>query len=91
MEGGREGVKKISYSHAHTRTLQVGNYTDKAIEQLIPLSEISGMADQKDVCDIFYDTLREDPRSRPSALQLLGYPALVNGEKSLLSLYIIFV
>ena len=63
--------------------IQVGSYTDRKIEQLIPLSDIPGMAEQKEVCSIFYDTLCEDPRSRPSALQLLGYPALINGERTL--------
>ena len=32
---------------------------------------------------IFRDTLRVDPRVRPSALQLLSYPVLKEGEFSL--------
>ena len=58
--------------------LQVGNYTDDDIEKLIPLSEIPDLTE--DVSSIFHDTLRKDPRTRPSALQLLGYPALVDGK-----------
>ena len=58
--------------------MQVGNYTDSDIEKLIPLSEIPDLAE--DVGSIFYDTLRKDPRERPSALKLLGYPALVDGK-----------
>ena len=52
--------------------MQLGNYTNRDIEKLIPLSEIPDL--REDVCSIFYDTLRRDPQTRSSALQLLGYP-----------------
>ena len=51
---------------------------DKDIEKLIYLSQ---MEVEEEVKDIFRDTLCVDPRSRPSALQLLAYPALRNGER----------
>ena len=58
--------------------MQVGIYTDSDIENLIPLSEIPDLTE--DVCSIFYDTLQRNPGRRPTALQLLGYPALVEGK-----------
>ena len=58
--------------------MQVGNYRDSDIENLIPLSEIPDLTEE--VRSIFFDTLRKDPWSRPTALQLLGYPALVEGK-----------
>ena len=64
-------------THSHTH-LQLGTYVDKDIEKLISLSQ---MEVEEEVKDIFRHTLCVDPRSRPSALQLLAYPALRNGER----------
>ena len=50
-------------------------YRDEDMEKLVPLSE---MVLDRELVSIFRDTLRDG--SRPSALTLLKYPALKNGE-----------
>ena len=60
---------------------QLGMYKNEDIEKLIPLSSLESQQDMpEEVSAIFRDTLCVDPTSRPTALQLMAYSALKDGE-----------
>ena len=68
---------------------QLGMYKNEDIEKLIPLSSLESQQDMpEEVSAIFRDTLCVDPTSRPTALQLMAYSALKDGEPLQLNLNI---
>ena len=79
-----------TYTHTHTTphthactptytpTLQVGNYTDDQIEQLVPLTQLQL---DPSVAELFHMVFRRDHTQRPTALQLLNHPQILDGER----------
>ena len=57
---------------------QVGKYTDDQIELLIPLSELQL---DPSVAELFHKVLRRDHTQRPTAVQLLNHPQILDGER----------
>ena len=57
---------------------QVGKYTDDQIELLVPLSELQL---DPSVAELFHKVFRRDHTQRPTALQLLNHPQILDGER----------
>ena len=53
--------------------MQIGSYIDDNIRQLVPLDELDIDPEAK---QLFIDVLRQDPQSRPGAMELLNRPII---------------